>query len=102
MGLRYEAAAVRQCILQGLLESEHVTHNDSLLFAQIEDDIRKLLGVKYPADDWSHFYIIEKCILLHIYICKQKFFQYFHMFLINKISIFFKEYASEIFEVIFY
>lgn len=50
-GLRYEADEVRKCIRSGKAQSEHVTHNDSLLFAQIEDEIRKQIGVKYPQDD---------------------------------------------------
>ncbi|KAI9583940.1 trans-1,2-dihydrobenzene-1,2-diol dehydrogenase [Glossina fuscipes] len=49
-GLRYEAAEARQCILEGKLQSEHVSHNDSLLFAQIEDEIRAQLGVIYKED----------------------------------------------------
>ncbi|XP_059221348.1 trans-1,2-dihydrobenzene-1,2-diol dehydrogenase [Stomoxys calcitrans] len=49
-GLRYEAEAARVCILEGKLQNEHVTHNDSLLFAQIEDEIRKQVGVVYPED----------------------------------------------------
>ncbi|KAM7353882.1 trans-1,2-dihydrobenzene-1,2-diol dehydrogenase-like [Cochliomyia hominivorax] len=49
-GLRYEAEAVRQCILEGKLQQEHVSHNDSLLFAQIEDEIRAQVGVVYPED----------------------------------------------------
>lgn len=49
-GLRYEAEASRQCILQGKLQHEHVSHNDSLLFAQIEDEIRAQVGVVYPED----------------------------------------------------
>lgn len=50
-GMRYEAAEARQCILEGKLQSEHVSHNDSLLFAQIEDEIRAQLGVIYKEDN---------------------------------------------------
>lgn len=50
-GLRYEAEEVRKCIRAGQLESDNVTHNDSLLIAQIEDEIRKQIGVKYPEDE---------------------------------------------------
>lgn len=49
-GLRYEAEAARQSILEGKLQNENVSHNDSLLFAQIEDEIRKQIGVVFPED----------------------------------------------------
>ncbi|XP_061389902.1 trans-1,2-dihydrobenzene-1,2-diol dehydrogenase-like [Musca vetustissima] len=49
-GLRYEAEAARQCILEGKIQNENVSHNDSLLFAQIEDEIRKQIGVVFPED----------------------------------------------------
>lgn len=47
----YEAEEVRKCIRAGKKESEHVTHNESLTIARIEDEIRKQIGVKYPEDD---------------------------------------------------
>lgn len=50
-GLRYEADAVRKCIRAGQKECEYATHNDSLIIARIEDEIRRQIGVKYPADD---------------------------------------------------
>lgn len=50
-GLRYEAEEVRKCIRDGKLESDSVSHNDSLMIANIEDEIRKQLGVKYAEDD---------------------------------------------------
>lgn len=50
-GMRYEIEEVRKCIRAGKKESEHVTHNESLLIARIEDEIRKQIGVKYPEDD---------------------------------------------------
>ncbi|XP_055851312.1 trans-1,2-dihydrobenzene-1,2-diol dehydrogenase-like [Episyrphus balteatus] len=49
-GLRYEAEEVRKCILEGKLQSEHMSHNESLLVAHIEDSIRKQVGVIYPED----------------------------------------------------
>lgn len=49
-GLRYEAEAARKCILEGKLQHDHVSHNDSLLFAQIEDNIRAQVGVVFPED----------------------------------------------------
>lgn len=51
-GLSYEAEEVRKCIRAGKMESEHVTHNESLLIARIEDEIRKQIGVKYSEDDY--------------------------------------------------
>ncbi|KAJ6625029.1 Trans-1,2-dihydrobenzene-1,2-diol dehydrogenase [Pseudolycoriella hygida] len=49
-GLRYEAEEVRKCIRKGLTQSSIVSHNESLIIARIEDDIRKQIGVVYPAD----------------------------------------------------
>lgn len=49
-GLRYEAEEVRQCIRNGLVQSAIVSHNESLIIANIEDEIRKQIGVVYPAD----------------------------------------------------
>lgn len=50
-GLRYEAEEVRKCIRGKLIQSEWVSHNESLIIANIEDEIRKQIGVHYPADD---------------------------------------------------
>lgn len=49
--MRYEADEVRKCIRSGKTESEHVTHKESLLIAQIEDEIRKQIGVQFPEDE---------------------------------------------------
>lgn len=49
-GLRYEADEVRQCIRNRLTQSATVSHNESLIIAKIEDEIRKQIGVVYPAD----------------------------------------------------
>lgn len=46
-GLMYEVDEVRKCIRAGKKESEFVTHNDSLIIARIQDEIRKQLGVIY-------------------------------------------------------
>lgn len=51
-GLRYEAEEARKCIRTDKKESQHITHNESLLIARIEDEIRKQIGVKYPEDDY--------------------------------------------------
>lgn len=45
IGLRYEAEEVRRCIRAKLLQSESFKHNDSLIIANIEDDIRRQLAV---------------------------------------------------------
>lgn len=49
-GMRFEAEEVRQCLLKGLKESSTMSHSDSLLLAEIEDEIRRQLGVVYPQD----------------------------------------------------
>ncbi|XP_055685610.1 trans-1,2-dihydrobenzene-1,2-diol dehydrogenase-like [Lutzomyia longipalpis] len=49
-GLRYEAEEVRKCITAGQLQSDHVSHNESLIIAKIEDELRRQIGVKYDAD----------------------------------------------------
>lgn len=49
-GLRFEAAEVRRCIKAGLQESPLVSHRDSLLFAEIEDELRRQVGVVYAED----------------------------------------------------
>lgn len=50
-GLHYEAAEVRKCLKQGLLESPKVSHADSLCLAALEDAVRKELGVHFSQDD---------------------------------------------------
>lgn len=49
-GLRYEAMEVRRCLRQDLLESPKITHEDSIILAQLEDEIRRQLGVVYDQD----------------------------------------------------
>lgn len=49
-GMRYEAEEVRQCLLKGLKESAVVSHADSLLLAEVEDEIRRQVGVEYRQD----------------------------------------------------
>lgn len=51
IGLRYEPEEVRKAIRAGKLENEKITHEDSLQIARIQDEIRRQLGVKFPADD---------------------------------------------------
>ncbi|EDX03456.1 GD22839 [Drosophila simulans] len=49
--MRYEAEAVRQSIIAGDVENKNVTYADSLLFAEIEDTIRKQIGVLNKYDE---------------------------------------------------
>ncbi|CAL8349790.1 unnamed protein product [Merluccius merluccius] len=49
-GLRYEAEEVRQCLLKGLKESPGMSHADSLLLAELEDEARRQVGVVYNQD----------------------------------------------------
>lgn len=50
-GLAYQAEQVRQCINAKLTQCPSVTHEESLIIARIEDEIRRQIGVKYPQDD---------------------------------------------------
>lgn len=50
-GLRYEAEAVREHIRSGQLQCDTISHNESILLAKIEDDIRKQIGVVYEEDE---------------------------------------------------
>uniref|UniRef100_A0A671VNL1 Trans-1,2-dihydrobenzene-1,2-diol dehydrogenase n=1 Tax=Sparus aurata TaxID=8175 RepID=A0A671VNL1_SPAAU len=49
-GMRYEAEEVRQCLLKGLKESAVMSHADSLLLAEVEDEVRRQIGVVYSQD----------------------------------------------------
>lgn len=48
VGMRYQAEECRKCIRAGKIESEFVTHNDTIIFARIEDEIRKQVGSYSP------------------------------------------------------
>ncbi|XP_076659403.1 trans-1,2-dihydrobenzene-1,2-diol dehydrogenase [Halictus rubicundus] len=50
VGLRFEADEARKCILKGMIESPKIPHDASLLIAQLEDEIRKQVGVVYDED----------------------------------------------------
>ncbi|XP_047105126.1 trans-1,2-dihydrobenzene-1,2-diol dehydrogenase-like [Schistocerca piceifrons] len=50
-GLRYEAMEVRRCLREGLLESPKITHAESKLIAELEDKLRKEIGVTYEQDE---------------------------------------------------
>ncbi|XP_053722791.1 trans-1,2-dihydrobenzene-1,2-diol dehydrogenase [Synchiropus splendidus] len=49
-GMRYEAEEVRQCLLKGLKESAVLPHSDSLLLAELEDELRRQMGVANSQD----------------------------------------------------
>ncbi|KAM3626296.1 uncharacterized protein V6R79_026416 [Siganus canaliculatus] len=49
-GMCYEAEEVRQCLLKGLKESSVMSHADSILLAEVEDEIRRQVGVVYSQD----------------------------------------------------
>ncbi|XP_046591488.1 trans-1,2-dihydrobenzene-1,2-diol dehydrogenase isoform X1 [Neodiprion lecontei] len=50
VGLRYEAMEVRRCLRAGLKESPLISHKESLLLAELEDEIRRQIGVFYAED----------------------------------------------------
>lgn len=49
-GYEYEAQHVTNCIKKGLIESPLRTHIDTLLLTQTLDQIRSVVGIRYPAD----------------------------------------------------
>ncbi|XP_029313328.1 trans-1,2-dihydrobenzene-1,2-diol dehydrogenase [Cottoperca gobio] len=49
-GMRYEAEEVRQCLLKGLKESAAMSHADSLLLAEVEDEIHRQVGAVCSQD----------------------------------------------------
>ncbi|CAL4234859.1 unnamed protein product, partial [Meganyctiphanes norvegica] len=49
-GMMYEAAEVRRCLKEGLLESPLVSLDETLLMAELMEDIRKQVGVVYDQD----------------------------------------------------
>lgn len=48
--LKYEAEEVRRCLREKLLESSGLTWQESLTIAEIEDEIRKQIGVVFEQD----------------------------------------------------
>lgn len=51
IGLRYEPEEVRRCIRAGKLESDKISHNESLVIIRIADEIRRQIGVTYAVDN---------------------------------------------------
>lgn len=49
-GYRYEAIEVNRCLQQGRKESELMPLNETLVVMETMDEIRRQLGVRYPAD----------------------------------------------------
>ena len=49
-GYEYEAQHVTDCIKKGLTESPSRTHIDTLILTQTLDQIRSIIGIRYPAD----------------------------------------------------
>jgi len=49
-GLSYQCHEVRRCIQNGLTESPIVSHQESLIIAEIMESVRKQIGVVYPQD----------------------------------------------------
>lgn len=53
-GLAYEAEEVRKCIEEGAVESQQVTHAETIQLAQLMDKLRHEMGVEYPADSENY------------------------------------------------
>ena len=49
-GLRYEAQHVRECLQKGLKESPVLSLDETLLLAELMEEVRKQVGVEYPQD----------------------------------------------------
>ena len=48
--LAYEADHVRDCLLEGRLESPKITLNETILIAELMETVRKQVGVSYEQD----------------------------------------------------
>ncbi len=53
LGYHYEINAVRDCLLAGKKEADRMTWDDSVKIAGIMEGLRKVWGVRYPADQWN-------------------------------------------------
>lgn len=49
-GLSYQCKEVRRCLQNGLLESPDMSHEETLLLAELREGIRKNIGVSYLQD----------------------------------------------------
>ncbi|KAJ8947542.1 hypothetical protein NQ318_005021 [Aromia moschata] len=54
VGLAYEAIEARKCINEGKLESEQITHEETIQLAHLMDKMRQDIGVVFPADSESY------------------------------------------------
>uniref|UniRef100_A0A336LLD2 Trans-1,2-dihydrobenzene-1,2-diol dehydrogenase n=1 Tax=Culicoides sonorensis TaxID=179676 RepID=A0A336LLD2_CULSO len=50
-GLKYEAEAVRQALMQGLIEVPKMTHEDSIRLAELQERFKLIIGIKYETDN---------------------------------------------------
>ncbi|MGN6609503.1 MAG: Gfo/Idh/MocA family protein [Jatrophihabitans sp.] len=50
-GYRFQVAEVERCLREGLLESPAIPLDDTVMIMEILDEVRRQLGVRYPADD---------------------------------------------------
>lgn len=50
-GLKYEAEAVRQALMEGLIEVPKMDHAESIRLAEMEDKLRAIIGIKYQCDE---------------------------------------------------
>jgi len=50
-GYQYEARHVNECLRKGLTESPVMTFADTLLLIETLDEIRRIAGIHYPADE---------------------------------------------------
>lgn len=49
-GYSYEAIEAQRCYTAGLIESPHMTHDETLALMGVMDEVRRQVGVKYGAD----------------------------------------------------
>ncbi len=50
-GYAYEAIEAQRCYTAGLIESPHMTHDETLALMGVMDEVRRQVGVRYSADD---------------------------------------------------
>jgi predicted dehydrogenase len=50
-GYTHEAIAARECLRAGLIEHPLMTHAETLALMEVLDEIRRQIGLRYPADD---------------------------------------------------
>jgi len=51
--LTYEADEVRRLLLEEKLESDVMPHKDSIIIAEIQDQLRQQVGVHFDADNFK-------------------------------------------------